>query len=91
MTASVFIDGEAGTTGLQIRDRLIRRDDVRLVQVDPARRKDPAARAALISPSAACMPVRPTGASATGIDTGNPAIVLATLRPSISTATFWRR
>lgn len=44
MTASVFIDGEAGTTGLQIRDRLVQRSDIRLVRVDPSRRKDPAAR-----------------------------------------------
>ena len=40
----VFIDGAAGTTGLEIRDRLAGRSDLSLIELPEARRKDPQAR-----------------------------------------------
>lgn len=40
----VFIDGAAGTTGLEIRDRLTGRGEFELIVLDDAQRKDEAAR-----------------------------------------------
>ena len=45
----VFIDGEAGTTGLQIYQRLAKRDDLEVISIEPAKRKEATERAKLIN------------------------------------------
>jgi len=47
----IFVDGSEGTTGLEINERLAGRTDVEVRAIDPALRKDPAARKAMICSS----------------------------------------
>ena len=72
---TVFIDGEAGTTGLQVLDRLATHPDIEVLSIDPAKRKDAAARKEAIAKADAvvlCLPddaAREAVALAEGTDT----------------------
>lgn len=45
----IFIDGEAGTTGLQVRDRLAGRADLEIISISDELRKDVNERKRLIN------------------------------------------
>jgi N-acetyl-gamma-glutamyl-phosphate reductase len=49
VTKSIFIDGAAGTTGLEIADRLAGRSEFTLITLDDDKRKDSAARRAALN------------------------------------------
>jgi N-acetyl-gamma-glutamyl-phosphate reductase len=49
MKPKIFVDGSEGTTGLEINERLAGRSDVDVISIDPEKRKDPAARKAMIA------------------------------------------
>lgn len=49
MVKKVFIDGEAGTTGLQVRDRLSKREDLEIISPPSDLRKDAETRKKFIN------------------------------------------
>ena len=63
MAYKVFVDGQEGTTGLKINERLRGRDDIELLVIDPGKRKDVRERKNIINesdiPFCACPTRRP--------------------------------
>ena len=45
----IFVDGQEGTTGLEINERLSKRNDLEILKISPEQRKDPQARKTFIN------------------------------------------
>ncbi len=78
MTARIFIDGEAGTTGLQIRARLERRDDLEIVSLPQEKRKDADARTEMLNAvdlAFLCLPDDAAREAATSVKSPNVRLI----------------
>lgn len=78
MTYQVFVDGQEGTTGLQINEYLAQRSDVVLLKIDADKRKDLAERKRLINESDVtflCLPDEAAKESVSLVDNPNACII----------------
>ncbi len=90
MKPKVFIDGEAGTTGLQIAARLKARTDIDLLSIDEARRKDIAARETLMNAADAVILCLPDDASRLAVSLVNsPNTIIIDASTAHRTAPRW--
>jgi N-acetyl-gamma-glutamyl-phosphate reductase len=74
MTHTIFIDGEAGTTGLEIRERLEARGDLELILLGDRRREVEARREALNSADAVILCLPDDAAKEAVAMIGNPGV-----------------
>jgi len=75
----IFIDGESGTTGLQVRDRLATRDDLEVISIPDNLRKDQSERKKYINDADAvilCLPDAASIEAASWVEPDNDRTVL---------------
>jgi len=88
----VFIDGEAGTTGIQVRGRLEARDDLEIISPPDELRKDEATRKALINEADAvilCLPDAASIEAASWVTSDNDRTVLIDASTAFRTDSTW--
>lgn len=89
-TPLVFIDGDQGTTGLQIQDRLRGRSDLRLLTLPDADRRDPARRAEALNSCDIALLCLPDAAARDAVAmVHNPAVRLIDASSAHRTAPGW--
>jgi len=90
MAFKVYVDGQEGTTGLRLFDYLERRDDIELLRIDSALRKDPAERARLLNAADVaflCLPDAASREAAAMVD--NPDTCLIDASTAFRVAEGW--
>ena len=78
MLKKVFVDGQEGTTGLQIHERLQARKDIEILKIDPEKRKDPKERKKLINEADIvflCLPDEAARESVSLVENNNTRII----------------
>jgi len=89
MTYKVFVDGQEGTTGLQINEYLAKRSDVAVLKIDADKRKDLAERKRLINESDVtflCLPDDAAKESVALVDNPNTCIIDASTAHRVNPA-----
>lgn len=89
MNYKVFVDGQEGTTGLQINEYLAQRSDVTVLKIDADKRKDLAERKRLVNESDVtflCLPDDAAKESVSLVDNPNTCIIDASTAHRINPA-----
>ena len=89
MTYKVFVDGQEGTTGLQINEYLAKRPDIELIKIDADKRKDLAERKRLINASDVtflCLPDDAAKESVSLVDNPNTCVIDASTAHRVNPA-----
>jgi N-acetyl-gamma-glutamyl-phosphate reductase len=85
----VFIDGEAGTTGLQIAEQLRKRSDIELLHIEESQRKSPAARARLLEEADVAILCLPDDAAREAVALAGPSCRILDASTAHRTAPGW--